>query len=216
MLKLLIAEDYKIVREGLRALLTDEPNFDIVGEACSEKELIELLTSIQSDVVLMDFNLPEIDEVEITKRLIQSYPFVKILALSILKSEEHIKGMIDAGVEGYILKTAGRDELVNAINMVYSGYRYVSPEITLNLLNKTMSDNASQKQINQNSKSQVSKRELEVLNLIADGFTNVEIADKLFTSKRTIESHRRNLIEKTHTKNTAELVKYALSNGLLI
>lgn len=216
MLELIITDDHKIIRDGLKALLKEEENIKVVGEAGNGKELIDLLPSVCPDVILMDIHMPEMDGIETTKFIVANYPSVKVLALSMMESEEYVKAMVDAGAYGYVLKSSGKDELVNAIRIISSGFKYLSPDFALKLLNKTIPEPADfEEKVKENSKSNISKRELEVLKLIADGFTNGEIADKLFTSKRTIESHRRNLIEKTHTKNTAELVKHALSIGLI-
>lgn len=178
--------------------------------------MLNLLAETHADVVLLDINMPEMDGFETTKAIKAQFPEVNVLVLSMLDHEKYVQQMFDAGAMGYTLKNIGQEELVHAIRMVAGGNKFISTEVALTFLNKLRNIMpASAWQNHEKKPSDLSAREIEVLKLIAEGMTNAEIADKLFTSKRTIESHRQNIIEKTQVKNTAALIKYALNNGLI-
>jgi DNA-binding NarL/FixJ family response regulator len=216
MIKVILTDDHKIIRDGVKALLKDEEAIDVVGEASNGDELIRLLDDVAADVVLLDISMPEKDGFETTKYLAKHWPDVKILVLSMLNHERYVRTIMEYGASGYILKTAGKDELRSAIKLVASGTPYICSELVMDLLEKRNYSLANQFAMDgEKLPKDLSKRELEVLNLIAEGYTNAEIAEKLFTSKRTIETHRQNLLEKTHTKNTATLIKYAFQRGIL-
>ena len=223
MIKVALAEDHKIVRDGIKALLREESNIEVVGEVANGRELLELLPDREVDVILMDINMPEMDGFEATKQVVARYPSIKVLALSMLEHESYILKVLQAGAAGYILKNTGKEELVHAIQSVYTGHPYIYSEIALNLMKKHVStDNEpiaesgkDEKHSTSKATGDLSKRELEVLRLIAEGLTNAEIAEKLFTSKRTIDGHRQSIIEKTHARNTAALIKYAVSKGIV-
>ncbi|GAB3818646.1 response regulator transcription factor [Pontibacter rugosus] len=219
MVRLILADDHKLVREGVKALLRDE-EIIIAGEASSGSELLELLHETNADVVLLDISMPEMDGFQCIRQMQELHVDTKVLVLSMLENEYYVQQMMGLGAYGYILKTAGKEELKLAIQLVAKGIPYISSYITLNLLRK-VNENVSittpveQLAAKDNTLKDLSKRELEVLNLISNGFTNAAIAEQLFTSKRTIETHRQNLLEKTQTKNTAALIKYAILRGLI-
>jgi len=215
MVKVILADDHKIVREGIKAILGNSSEIEVVAEASNGKEVIEKIPTTHPDLVLMDINMPEMDGIEATRYIKKNFANTKVLILSMLDQQEKVKQLMDIGASGYILKTSGHDDLVNGIKTVASGGSYISAEITYSLLNKGRYDDESENGDAREKSGHISKREIEVLKLIASGLTNVEIAEALFNSKRTIESHRRNLIEKTRTKNTAELIRYAIKNGLI-
>ncbi|TXK49832.1 response regulator transcription factor [Pontibacter qinzhouensis] len=219
MINVIITDDHKIIRDGIIALLHNDPAITVVGEASNGKELIELLDSVTPDVVLLDINMPELDGFETTKYLKQHYPNVKVLVLSMLDHESYVNRVIELGASGYILKNSGKEELSAAIRLVSSGHIYISSTVALDLLKKIGNQNMFSSVTCPDTKDKkykdISKRELEVLTLIGEGYTNAEIAERLFTSKRTIETHRQNLLEKTQTKNTATLIKYALQNNII-
>jgi DNA-binding NarL/FixJ family response regulator len=214
MIRLFLVDDHKIIRDGLRSVLTDEPTLQVVGEAGNGQELLELLKTTPTDVVLLDVNMPVMDGFATARHLHQHYPQVRVLALSMLNDDTHVGRMLDSGAHGYVLKSAGKDEIFQAIQAVMDGRQYLGSEIGLALLQRAL-QNPSAPETPASKTGGLSKRELEVLQLIAEGMTNAEIADKLFTSKRTIETHRQNIIEKTQAKNTAALIKFAARNGLL-
>ena len=223
MIKVILADDHRIIRKGLRSLLENEPTINVVGEAENGLQLINLLESTPVDVVLMDIKMPEMDGFDATLHLHENFNSIKILALSMYESENYINRMMELGAQGYLLKNITKDELVHALQIIASGKSYISADITLNLLKKnnepaetlTQTDTVLGKANSNSGLVELSKRELEVLKLITDGYTNAEIAEKLFTSKRTIDSHRQRIIEKTQAKNTAALVRYAISKGMI-
>ncbi|QHL86135.1 response regulator [Nibribacter ruber] len=215
--RVILTDDHTIIRDGIKALLQDEDDIQVIGEAASGEELLFLLPSTPADVVVLDIKMPGMDGFETASQIKNIMPQTQVLALTMMDHEHYILQMMKAGANGYLLKSVGKMELAHAIKMVANGGSYISTEIALNLLHKYCSPTGPghQGQGKQHTGTELSKRELEVLQLIADGLTNQEIAEKLFTSKRTIETHRQNLLEKTQTKNTASLITYAFSRGIL-
>ena len=211
--KVILTDDHTIIRDGVKALLQDDQDIQVIGEASSGEELLFLLPSTPADVIVLDIKMPGMDGFETASQVRNLRPEIQVLALTMVDQEHNILQMFKAGAKGYLLKSAGKLELAHAIKMVANGGHYISTDIALNLLHKycRLDEPKAQEQLG----SDLSKRELEVLRLIAEGLTNGEIAEKLFTSKRTIETHRQNLLEKTHTKNTASLITYAFSRGIL-
>lgn len=217
MIRVILTDDHKLIREGLKALFNESSSIKVVGEASDANELLELLQEIQADVILLDINMPGKNGIETTRELQLLYPEVKVLVLSMLEHERYVHQMMEAGASGYILKNAGREELTSAIQLVAAGVTYISPEIAIDLLKKSQLPDAQNCHTTEMDRAprELTRRELEVLALISEGFTNAEIAEKLFTSKRTVETHRQNLLEKTQTNNTATLIKFALKNGII-
>jgi DNA-binding NarL/FixJ family response regulator len=217
MIKLVIADDHTLIREGLKSLLKEENSMDVIAEARTIDELSSILEKTETDIVLMDLSMPlEVAYLNI-REIHTRFPDCKILVLSPVYNEDTITFIFKEGALGYIHQNSERDELIYAIHSVNKGNKFISPSISLNLLEK-VDRPAKVSGYNYDIPGQtvdISNREREVLFLIAQGFTNAEIADKLFTSKRTIESHRKNLIDKTKTKNTASLIRYAFTNGIL-
>ncbi|SMO58267.1 response regulator transcription factor [Gracilimonas mengyeensis] len=211
--RITIADDHEIVRDGIRLLLEDEPGFEIISEAENGKEACEACGKYNPDLVIMDITMPKMDGIEATKKIKKEYPDIKVLALTMLSEDQHIRKMIKAGASGYILKSAGRDELIKAVNQIMEGQHYFSDGATQSILMELVNPDLSKK--NQPEDVHITEREQEVLKLIVNEYTNQEIADELFVSVRTVDAHRRNLLQKTGSKNTAGLVKYALKNNLL-
>jgi DNA-binding NarL/FixJ family response regulator len=211
MLKVIIVDDHKVVRKGLRSLLVNTAgNLNIVAEAASAAELFLILQDTTTDVVLMDISLPGMDGLAATAYLQEHYPAIKVIILSMMDNEQYVAKAIAAGAKGYLTKTATQVELVQAIQIVGAGNKYITPEICVRQLGKVQSD------LTLSGKSEsLSERELTVLRLIAEGYTNEQIADILFNSKRTIETHRQNILVKTKSKNTAHLIVYAARHHLL-
>jgi DNA-binding NarL/FixJ family response regulator len=218
MTRLLLADDHAILRDGIRALLSAEPDLLISGEASNGVELLDLLQTTPTDVVLMDVNMPVLDGYETMQEINKRFPDVRVLVLSMLDHENYVMRMLDAGAAGYVLKNAAITEIIHAIRTVATGQRFLCTEIGLNVLYKLTSQSTTHTSDIIPALPpgvELTSRELEVLRLIAEGLTNQEIADKLFTSKRTIETHRQNIITKTQAKNTAALIKLALGWGLI-
>ncbi|HEY4652617.1 MAG TPA: response regulator transcription factor [Pontibacter sp.] len=213
LVRVIITEDHRILRQGLRMLLQEDSGIEVVGEACNGKELLELLSHTPADVVLMDINMPEMNGFEATEQVVKNFPETRVIALSMLNNLPFVQKILQCGASGYLLKTSGKDELRSAIKLVANGTNYISGELSMHMLSNSLA--ADQPETETREQAGLSKREIEVLTLIAEGFTNAEIADKLFTSKRTIETHRQNILEKTGAKNTANLVKYAIGHKLI-
>lgn len=212
-LKIGIVDDHEIVRDGIKLLLEDEPGYDVTFEAENGREAVEYCHSYETDLVIMDITMPEMDGIEATKILKEKFPDLKILALTMLSEDQHIRKMIKAGASGYILKSSGKRELLKAINAIMDGQHYFSEEATQSILQELVNPEVNRTNVPEDV--HITERELEVLKLIVNEYTNQEIADKLFVSVRTVDAHRRNLLQKTGAKNTAGLVKYALQNNLL-
>ena len=214
-IRLILVDDHTIIRDGIKALLKDKEDIQVVGEAGNGKELLSLVANTPADVVMMDVNMPEMDGFETTTYLKEPYDHLKVLVLSMLDHESYISKILAAGASGYMLKNTGREELVCGIRIVASGGQFICSTVALNLLKKLQNPNYKPVSTEDKQTRDLSQREVEILKLIADGLTNAEIADKIFTSKRTVETHRQNIIEKTKAKNTAALIKYAISKGII-
>lgn len=213
-IRVVVTDDHTIIRDGIKSLLERDQGLVVVGEASNGNELLELLAHTPADVVLMDINMPHMDGIAATRQVLKLYPDTKVIALSMLNNMPVVEKMIQSGASGYLLKTSSKEELSSAIQLVASGTTYICSDLSLAMLNKSASP-GKPTEATASRGSILSKRELEVLALIAEGYTNAAIAEKLFTSKRTIETHRQNIIEKTQTKNTANLIKYAIQHKLI-
>ena len=215
MIRVFIVDDHTLIRDGLRTLLMANPLFEVVGEASNGQALLDQLPAVAADVVLLDLNMPVLDGLATTHRLRAEYPDLRILLLSMMTHERTIGEALAAGAHGYVLKNADKYEVVAALQGVAAGKRFLCSEIGLRLLEKLLLQESHTPAPGPAPGVPLTHREREILQLVASGLTNQEIADQLFTSKRTVESHRQNLLEKTGVKNTAALVKYAMERGLL-
>ena len=215
MIRVFIVDDHTLIRDGLRALLATDPQFEVVGEAGNGQELLDQLPAVTADVVLLDLNMPVLDGLATTHRLREEYPHLRILLLSMMTHERTIGEALAAGAHGYVLKNADKYEVVAALQGVASGKRFLCSEIGLGLLEKLLLQEPRFPAPGTSPGVSLTHREREILQLVASGLTNQEIADQLFTSRRTVESHRQNLLEKTGVRNTPALVKYAMEHGLL-
>jgi len=214
MIRLFLVDDHTIMRDGLRALLARDPELQVVGEAGHGQELLDRLPAAPADVVLLDLNMPVLDGLATTQRLRIEFPEVKILVLSMHLHERYVGQLFEAGARGYALKNDEISELVLAIQTVAAGRQYLCNELSLRMLDKVLVTPVSPPEPAKNPYN-FSRRETEVLHLLAEGLTTSEIAEKLFTSKRTIETHRQNMLEKSQARNAAALIKMAMSQGVL-
>lgn len=210
-IKLIIVDDHGLFRNGLKLLLNTTQLVQVVGEASNGAEFLELIKSGLPDIVLMDIDMPVMDGIEATRRAIAMYPDLKIITLSMFGEDEYYYQMIDAGVKGFLLKNSDISELKQAIQQVNAGKTYFSEELLLNMLRNIKTVSVTEKQ----GEVSLSDREIEVLQQICKGLSNQEIADVLHISKRTVDKHRANLLEKTNCRNTASLVMFALKNKLI-
>ena len=217
MITLILAEDHPIVRNGIKMLLDTQENMRVIGEADNGLQVLDLIEKgIIPDIILSDITIPEMRGIELLQAVSDRYPSIKVIMLSMLNSTQNVAQAFTQGAQGYLVKNVSYDELLFAIQHVHRGRRYLSEELSMLLLEKLY----KQSDLNEQSEKVIqevdlSERELEILQLIGDGYTNMEIADKLFLSKRTVEGHRQNLIDKTGTRNSPALVKFAIMNGLI-
>ncbi|HUH17951.1 response regulator transcription factor [Albibacterium sp.] len=215
MLKIILAEDHNIVRNGIRALLESEGGIKVVGEATNGQKVLNIIAKEDHiDLVLADINMPVMDGIELIKNLKANYPKIRLVILSMLDNEKYVAQAFSEGACGYLLKSVSADELIFAIKHVSGGGRYLCSELSIKMLERLMHSPLSNQTVFEDA-IDFSSREIEVLNLIAEGLTNHEMSEKLFLSKRTIEGHRQSLIEKTGSRNTAALIRYAVLNGLV-
>jgi DNA-binding NarL/FixJ family response regulator len=213
-INVMIVEDQVIFRSGLKLLLADIPELQVIDEAANGKQFLDIIKTTLPDVVLMDIKMSVMDGIEATKAAMKLYPELKVLVISMFGEEEYLVRMLECGIRGFLLKNANEDELKKAILMVNEGKNYFSHELLPALANSFM------KKKNYNDEKQsitgkLTKRELEILNYICKGYTNKEIAEACFISHRTAGGHRANLLEKTGCKNTAELVGFGLKYNLI-
>ena len=208
-IKIIIADDHQLFRNGLKILLDSFPEFEVTGEASNGEEFLKLLQTTQADVALMDINMPELDGIEATKKGLKVCPSINIIALSMYGEEEYYYKMVDAGAKGFILKDSDIMEVKEAIHTVHKGGSYFSQELLHHVIQKI------KHREHESKTASLSKREREILFKICEGLSNQEIADALFISKRTVDKHRANLLGKTNSKNTASLILFAIRNKLI-
>lgn len=211
-IKVLIADDHKIFRDGIRSILEKEKDMEIVDEAANGNEVLEKLSSSEVDVIILDIDIGKPSGIEITDIISNTYPEVKVLILSMIGLHDFVIQALEKGATGYILKNTGKDEVITAIRSVAKGDSYFSKEVSSILVEQLHKPRTIKKRT---EGVPLTAREIEVLQLIVQEYSNPEIAEKLFISIRTVDTHRRNLLEKLGLKNTAGLVKYALSKGLV-
>ncbi len=214
-IKVIIADDHKIIRVGLRGLLDRESDIEVAGEAENAEDVLKVLAEHPADVVLMDIDLGETNGIKATQSIKALYPQLHVLGLTMHEEPDYIIRMLEAGASGYLLKNAGREELLTAIHTVAKGDSYFSQKVSATLLQALTNPKSPAPDQKKTMQSPLSDREIEVLRLIAQEYSNGEIAEKLFISIRTVDTHRRNLLEKLQVKNTVGLVKYAIEKGII-
>jgi len=205
MIDVLIVEDHPVVIEGLKKLLLDSGLAKLCVTASTGKECTTYLKNYTPDIILLDINLPDVNGIDLCKTIKTDYPNLKILAISSFGQRSYILRMMENGALGYVLKNSSEEEIIGAIKDVVAGQKHISFEVS-EILNQSKNNDDS---------PLLTRRETEVLQMIANGFTNQEIADKLFVSPLTVDSHRKNLLMKLSAKNTAELIKIAFCKGLI-
>jgi two-component system response regulator NreC len=209
--RLLLVDDHKMMREGLAALLHDVPDIQIVGEASDGREALDLIRTLHPDVVVMDVGMPELNGVEATRRIRAEFEGVRVIALSTHTDKRYVHHMLEAGANGYVLKISAHEELIRAVRAASQGRTYLSPEIAGLVVERSTSTNAGR---DVSVYSTLSSREREVLQLVAEGKTSAETAKEMHISVKTVETHRRNIVQKIGIHGTAELTKYAIREGL--
>jgi DNA-binding NarL/FixJ family response regulator len=214
-IKILLADDHSVVRQGLRTLLQSAPEFSVIGEAANGEEAVRLAKTRPPDIVIIDISMPKLNGIEATRRIKENNPAAKVLILTIHENEEYVYQMIRAGANGYVLKNADKKELFAAVRAVAGGERFFSPGISKLIIDEFIKQAREQNAGKQSSAPHLTKRETEILRFIALGLTNKKIAEKLFLSIRTVNTHRTNLMQKLNIHDTAGLVRYAIQNGIV-
>jgi DNA-binding NarL/FixJ family response regulator len=208
-INIFIVDDHNLFREGLKLLLSKLSFINKIYEANNGKEFLNQIGDKEVDIVLIDIEMPVLNGIKTTEKVLEDYPDLKIIALSMYADESYYTNMIEAGAKGFLLKNSSFEEVQRAIREVYEGRSYFSSEI----MNELIKNINRKKTARQNT--ELTDREIEILFHICKGFSNQEIADRLFLSKRTVDKHRENLLLKTGSKNTASLVIYAIKNGVI-
>jgi len=213
-IRILIADDHSVVRQGLRSLFQSAREFSVVEEASDGEEAVRLVEERQPDIAVIDISMPKLNGIEATRVIKRSNPPTKVLILTIHEAEEYVYQMICAGANGYVLKNATKKELFEAVRAVAAGERFFSPGISKLIIEEFIKRAQQQEAPSPSLKQILTQREIEVLRLIAQGCTNRQIAEQLFISVRTVNTHRTNIMKKLNIHNTAELVRYAIQTGI--
>lgn len=211
LIRVLIADDHTIVRSGVRLLLAAEPDIEVVGEALNGREAVTQAESLQPDVILMDITMPEMDGLEATRQIKSRYPDIHVLVLTMHRSDEYFFEMLQAGASGYVLKGAETSELINAVRVVSRDEVFLYPTMAQKLVQGYL----SLVEWDEDNLPSLSPREREILRLLAEGYSNKEIAEKLVVSPSTVHTHRSNLMEKLELSNRRELIQYARQRGFI-
>jgi DNA-binding NarL/FixJ family response regulator len=209
-IRILLADDHAVVRQGFRAILAQQSDMVIVGEAGNGREVLTLAQQTTPDLIVMDVAMPELNGIEAARRLTTMLPHVRILALSMHKESIYVREMLKAGARGYLLKDSGEQDLLNAVRVLAKGGEYISPAVQPALMSPTSGKFGGTTPLDQ-----LTSREREVLQLIAEGKTNKEIATLLSISVFTVDAHRGRIMEKINVHNVNELVRFAVRNGLV-
>ncbi len=212
-IKILLVDDHQIIIDGLKSLLNDTEGIRVVSDSNNGKNAIELLEVLDIDVILMDIDMPVMNGLDAAKIIKENKPDIKVVMLSMHSEKAMVKDLINIGIDGYLLKNSSKEELIDTIEKVSGGEKYFSSDITLSLLaedNTQMEKDSLAKGIN------LTTREVEIIKLIAEGFTNKEIGQKLFISHRTVDTHRTNLMKKLEVNNVAGLISYAIKKGIVV
>jgi DNA-binding NarL/FixJ family response regulator len=214
-IKLMLVDDHQIVREGIKELLDEEEDIEVVCEATNGKHALTQLSNSLPDVVLTDITMPELDGFEFAAQLQSSYPAIKVVYLSMHVNEMYIKKAFAIGAAGYLPKDISKAELITAIRTVFEGKKYFNNDVSNILMNTMVERLRSEQKPIARPTSQLSEREVDIVKLLAEGLNSQEIGETLFISKKTVDNHRLNILQKLHVKNVAGLIRYALVNKII-
>lgn len=215
--KILLADDHAVLRAGLRALLNNQMDMEVIGEAGDGREAVVQARQLSPNVVLMDIGMPGINGLDATRLVKQASPDTKVLILSMYDDESYLRQVLRAGASGYVLKKAADVELLSAIRAVNRGEVYIYPSLAMVLVNELLGKDTSRERHQGNvAQENLSPREEEVLRLVARGYTNQQVADKLVLSVKTVETYKGRIMEKLKLNGRAQLVRYAMEKGLMV
>jgi DNA-binding NarL/FixJ family response regulator len=206
MIRVIIADDHEIMRDGLALILRSQPDVEIVGQAADGEAALALAAELRPDVIVMDVGMPRLNGIEATHRLLAEQPAVRVIALSALADRRYVVGMLRAGAAAYVVKSAAGDELCRALRAAVNGKKFISAEVAALVMGAHPEEDERA--------SRLAHRECEVLQKLAEGMTSKEIASSLHISVRTVETHRRNIMQKLNLHNLADLTRFALKEGL--
>ena len=212
--RIVIAEDYTILRDGLRALITSDPNFEVVGEAEDGRQAIQRVKKLLPDLLLIDLSMPRMNGIDALKEIKRDCPKTRVIVLTVHKTNEYLTAALQAGADGYVLKDASREELLNAIHHVLAGKSYLSPTVSKEVISGFLEGQTPQESAT--SWSLLTRREREILTAIAEGGKNKDIAEQLHISPKTVDKHRSNIMKKLDLHNVASLTAYAIKHGLVV
>ncbi len=210
-IKILIADDHQIIRDGLASLLEKQKDMRVIGQAANGRKALRMAVELKPDIVVMDISMPNLNGMEATRQLFNECPETRVIALSMHSDKRFVAGMLKAGARGYLLKNSAFDELIKAAHSVMAGEIYLSPKITAAVINDYIQINREENPVGLDA---LSSRERETLQLLAEGKTTKQIAGELFISVKTVETHRQNIMKKLDIYSVADLVKFAVREGL--
>lgn len=212
-INIVLADDHRIFRDGIKSLLSDNDSIQIIGEASSGIEVLEMISLRQPDIVIMDISMPGLSGIEASKKISIQFPEIKIIILSMHTNEEFVLNSIKAGAKAYLPKDTSKEELLDAIETIFKGGEYYSKMVSDNFLKNYI----KKFKVDQNlfDNEELTQREIEILKLAASGIGNKEIAEKLFISIKTVDAHKNHIMQKLKLKNTAEMVLYAVKNKII-
>ncbi|NVN94845.1 MAG: response regulator transcription factor [Bacteroidetes bacterium] len=212
-IKIVLVDDHRLFLDGIKSLLSEVDFIDIIGEASSGNEALDLLSNIKPDIIMMDISMKGLSGIDVSKEITKLYPDIKIMILSMHTNEEFVINAIKAGAKGYLSKDTSKEELLDAIQIIQEGGECYSKLISENFLKSYVKKYKAEQSLIENKI--LTQREIEILKLAVHGLSNKEIADKLFISTKTVDSHKNNIMQKLKLKNTAEMVLYAVKNKLI-
>jgi DNA-binding NarL/FixJ family response regulator len=213
-IKIILVDDHRIVRDGLRSLLQDEEDIDVIGTAESYTDLVTLLSVVgEPDILILDISLPDISGIEVARIVSIKYPEIRIIMLSMYVNEDFIFNSLKAGAKGYLPKNTSKNELLEAIRQIYQNQEYFTDEITNIILKSYLKKIKNEQEPDDSDK--LTRREEEIIRLVAEGSSNKEISEKLFISTRTVESHKNHIMNKLELKTNIDLIKFAIKNNII-
>jgi DNA-binding NarL/FixJ family response regulator len=207
-ISVLVADDHAIVREGLVTLLASQPDIEVLGSASNGRDALKQVAHLAPRVVILDISMPELDGIETARQMLAAQPNTLVVILSMHSSSQHVFHALEAGARGYLLKESAASEIIDAVRMVHSGRRYLSPKVA-EIVAEGLSDRSHASPL-----ESLSKREREILKLVADGHSSAEIGQMLFLSPKTVDSYRSRLMQKLHLQDLVGLIKFAIQHGL--